>query len=89
MMGGVRMAQTVQLEQLPEAARHELLDFYEFLMQKYVVSGVKSSKRVSKKPVLEKADEKSLRALQALAGIWKERHISLESLRQSAWQRQP
>lgn len=83
------MAQTVQLEQLPEAARHELLDFYEFLMQKYVVLDGKSSKKTARKTVLEKSGEKSSLALQALAGIWKERPVSLESLRQSAWQRQP
>ena len=81
------MAQTVQLEHLTEAARHELLDFYEFLMQKYVVLDGKSSKKVARKPVLEKSGEKTSRALHALAGIWRERPVSLESLRQSAWQR--
>ena len=83
------MAQTVQLEQLPEAARHELLDFYEFLMQKYVVSDGGAAKKVARKAVLEKTDKNPSLALQALAGIWKERPVSLESLRQSAWQRQP
>lgn len=83
------MPQTVQLEQLPKAARHELLDFYEFLLQKYVVSGNTSPQKTDKKTVQGKSGEKSVSALQALAGIWKERPVSLESLRQSAWQRQP
>ncbi len=83
------MAQTVQLEQLPEAARHELLDFYEFLMRKYVASDGGAAKKVARKAVLEKTDKSPSLALQALSGIWKDRSVSLESLRQSAWQRQP
>ncbi len=29
------MMQTINLNELPEEARRELLDFYEFLLQKY------------------------------------------------------
>lgn len=83
------MAQTVQLEKLPEAARHELLDFYEFLMQKYVKSDGGSAKKADGKAALKKTDKNPSLALQSLSGIWKDRSVSLESLRRSAWQRQP
>lgn len=33
--------QTLDIERLPENARHELIDFYEFLLSKYVRSEVR------------------------------------------------
>lgn len=34
-MEGVKIMQTINLNELPEEAQRELLDFYEFLLQKY------------------------------------------------------
>ncbi len=31
----MKTEKTIQYDQLPESAQHELLDFYEFLVQKY------------------------------------------------------
>ncbi len=42
----VRKMQTINLDELPEEARKELLDFYEFLLQKY-------KKRKAKKKIEE------------------------------------
>jgi hypothetical protein len=37
------MAKVIQIERLPESARNELFDFYEFLVQKYAPILSKSS----------------------------------------------
>ncbi len=48
--GGNIMAKAIQIERLPEPARNELYDFYEFLVKKYVPVLTKSgSDRVAKK----------------------------------------
>ena len=83
------MAQTIQLEQLPETARHELLDFYEFLMQKYVLSCGGSSRKIRRKQRAGTMDTQVACSLDALVGIWKGRSVTLEELRKSAWQRKP
>ncbi|WP_457626633.1 DUF2281 domain-containing protein [Persephonella sp.] len=38
---------TIDLEKLPEEARKELLDFYEFLLQKYKKKENKNGKKLS------------------------------------------
>ena len=38
---------TIDLEKLPEEARKELLDFYEFLLQKYKKEKNKNEKKLS------------------------------------------
>ena len=48
--GGNIMAKTIHIERLPEPARNELYDFYEFLVKKYVPVLTKtSSDREAKK----------------------------------------
>jgi len=52
------MAQTLRLELLPETARNELLDFYDFLLAKYVVAdGSHTSKRAGKRKAVAFPDE--------------------------------
>ncbi len=43
---GELMAKAIQIDRLPESARNELYDFYEFLMSKYTPS-VKRSRSVN------------------------------------------
>ena len=50
-MEGVKIMQTINLNELPEEAQRELLDFYEFLLQKY-------KKRKRKKRIEEIIPEK-------------------------------
>ena len=53
------MSKTMELERLPRSARRELLDFYDFLIQKYVGK----PKRIGKTTTAESARRQRLQLI--------------------------